>query len=320
VTLAVLVSAPFAVPPLRDAATLGGVPEARLALSPAYLGLAPISDVLDTLTLLGGRQHIALVVSAIVLYVATRVWRWRRAAPADGASRAARPSRFGGAVLEATRAALFLVALVVVYAVAALAPRPMAAIALTPADLYLAADFHAHTRFSHDGRPGWTPENARAWQRAAGTDVVYISDHRTVEGAERGIASNPAQAGQGTMILQAIELGWRGEHVNVLGAERVFKGLTTPGLRDVDEQALALSSVLVGREPMVIETIPGHPERAIAASGPGTPGVRALELVDGSPRGLDQSRLQRARLLALADSLRLARPGRHARRGASRRR
>jgi hypothetical protein len=135
---------------------------------------------------------------------------------------------------------------------------------------------------------------------------VYITDHRTVQGAELGIANNPTQAGQGTMILQGIELGWRGEHVNVLGAERVYKGLATPGLRDLDEQSLALGSLLASREPIVIGTIPGHPDRLVPANGPGTAGMRAIEIVDGAPRGLDQSRLQRARIARLADSLRMA--------------
>lgn len=302
VTLVVLVSGLFAVSPIRDAATLDSVTEARLQLSTGYLALAPISAVLDTLTLLGVRQHIALLLSAIATYVAVRVWRRQRAVRRPTA---APPPRVGG-LRESAYAFLFLLAIVATYAIGAVAPRPMAALALTPADLYLSADFHAHTRFSHDGRPGWEPEDVRAWQRAAGVDVAFIADHRTVQGAELGIANNPSQAGQGTMLLQAIELGWRGEHVIVLGAERVFKGLTTPGLRDVDDRSLALASMLGGREPIVIETIPGRPERMTPAAGPGSAGIRALELVDGAPRGLDQSRLQRAGLLKLADSLGLA--------------
>lgn len=310
VTLAVLVTALFAVAPVRDAATLDVVPEARLALSAGYLALAPLSSVLDALTLLGVRQHIALLVFAIVLYVALRVWRVRFSSAETVGDRrpvSARPPRSLGTVArEALYAALFLLAVVATYAVGAIAPRPMAALALSPPDIYMSVDFHAHTRFSHDGRPGWDPENVRAWQRSGGVDVAYISDHRTVEGAELGVANNPRQAGQGTMLLQAIELGWRGEHVNVLGAERVYRGLTTPGMRDVDERALALASMVAGREPIVIETIPGRPEAMVAADGPGTGGVRALELVDGAPRGLDQSRLRRARLVRLADSLGLA--------------
>jgi len=288
VTLALLVSAAFAVEPVRDAATFDVIPEAHLDLSSGYVAVAPISNVLDTLTLLGVRQHIAMLVSLIVLYFAVRIWRRRSAAR------------------EGLFAILFLLAIVVTYVAGALAPRPMAALELTPAELYLSVDFHSHTRFSHDGRRGWEPSDVRAWHRAAGFDAAFISDHRTVAGAEQGIADNPPQAGQGTMLLQAIEVGWRGEHVNVLSAGRVYRGLTTASLADIDEQALILASALAGREPVVIETIPGHPERIVAAGGPGTAGVRAIELVDGAPRGLDQSRLERARILRLADSANLA--------------
>ena len=289
--------------PIRDAVTFQPVSEARLHLSPGYLAIAPISAVLDTLTLLGVRQHIALLLGIIVVYVGIRIWRRRTASvSAPTASR----WRRSAPVRETVYALFLLLAIVAVYAVGALVPRPMAALALTPADLYLSVDFHAHTRYSHDGLAGWEPEDVRAWERSAGVDVVYVTDHRTVQGAELGIANNPPQAGLGTMILQGIELGWRGEHVNVLGAERVYKGLTTPGLRDVDEQSLALASLLASREPIVIGTIPGHPERFVPATGPGTAGVRAIEIVDGAPRGLDQSRLQRSRIAKLADSLGLA--------------
>ena len=117
VTLALLVSAAFAVEPVRDAATFDVIPEAHLDLSSEYVAVAPISNVLDTLTLLGVRQHIAMLVSLIVLYVAVRIWRRRSAAR------------------EGLFAILFLFAIVVTYVAGALAPRPMAALELTPAEL-----------------------------------------------------------------------------------------------------------------------------------------------------------------------------------------
>ena len=309
ITILVLLSASFAVEPLRDAATLQTVPEARLDLSPGYIALAPVSSVLDTLTLFGLRQHVALLVSLLVLYLANRAWRIDRTRRAMLPSAHAPPRavpRVSGLLRELGLLALFLVAIVVAYAAALVLPRPTAAIVLADPELYLAADFHSHTQYSHDGRPGWSAEDVRAWHRAAGFDMAYISDHRTVEGAERGIADNPRQAGQGTMLLQALEVGYRGEHVNVLGAGRVYKGLTTADNRDIDERALTLASLLGGREPILIETLPGHPAQIPFAGGEGGVGVRAIEVIDGSPRGLDQTRLQRSRILHLADSANLA--------------
>jgi hypothetical protein len=302
VTVLVLISAAFPEDAVRDAITLGPVPEAHLELSSGYLAIAPLSNVLDTLTLLGARQHIVVLLTVIVVYTIVRVSRAillrRRGEDTSTATvRALRELGFAG---------LLLAAIVVVYAGAALLPRPMAALVAQPNDVILIADFHAHTKYSHDGRPGWDPGDVRAWHRSAGFDVTYISDHRTVQGAELGIVDNPPVAGQGVMILQALEAGWHGEHVNILGANRFYKGLTTADLRDVDEQALKLGSLLPGREPIVIQTFPGRLDSVPLAKGPQTAGVRAIEIVDGAPRGLDQTRILRSRIVHLADSANIA--------------
>lgn len=301
ITLVVLITAALAEPPIRDAVSLGMVTEAHFDLSAGYIAIAPLSNILDTLTLLGARQHIAVLVSLVVLYAAIRIWRARR----GNAAETTLPRR-SLVIREMRYAALYLAAILVAYAAAMLLPRPMASIVVERSDVIVVVDFHSHTRYSHDGRPGWEPADVRAWHRAAGFDAAYISDHRTVQGAELGIADNPREAGQGEMLLQALEAGWRGEHVNILGANRFYKGLTSADLRDVDEQSLALASLLPGREPILIETLPGHLEKVVAAKGPQTAGIRAIEVVDGSPRGLDQTRLMRSRIVHLADSLNIA--------------
>lgn len=300
-TLLVLVSAAFAEGPIRDAVSFGPVQEAHLEHSIGYLVIAPISAILDTITLLGVRQHIAIIISLIVVYIAVRVWKIRTHRNADETT----PTHFQ-VVRETGYAAVFLLVIVLTYAAALILPRPMASLATETSDVLIAVDFHSHTKYSHDGRPGWDASHVREWHRAAGFDAAYISDHRTVEGAELGITDNPAEAGQGTMILQALEAGWRGEHVNLLGANRNYKGLTSADLRDVDEQALVLASLIRNHEPIVIETLPGDLRKIVPADGPGTAGIRAIEIVDGSPRGLDQTRIMRSRLVHLADSLNLA--------------
>lgn len=302
ITLLVLIAAAFAEEAVRDAVTLGPVPEAHLELSAGYLAIAPLSNILDTLTLLGARQHIVVLVTVIVIYAIVRAWRVALARRRGEASRNAT----GRTLRELGFAGLLLAAILLVYAAAAVLPRPMAALVAQPNDVILIVDFHSHTRYSHDGRPGWDPGDVRAWHRAAGFDAAYISDHRTVEGAELGIVDNPPVAGQGEMILQALEAGWHGEHVNILGANRFYKGVTTPDLRDVDEQALALGSLLRGREPIVIHTLPGRLDSLPLATGPQTAGVRAIEVIDGAPRGLDQTRIFRSRIVHLADSANLA--------------
>lgn len=294
--LLVLGSAPFAIPPIRDAITLDQVAEATLHRSAGYLLLAPLSDVLDLLTLLSVRQHVALLLTLVVGWVIWWIARGR-VLPAT-----VTPARRGARV--AARIGLAVLALVAVYFGGALLPRPMAALQVGPE--IVAIDFHAHTRYSHDGRPDWTPEDVRDWHRDAGFDAVYVSDHRTFEGARDGWSNNPVLAGQGVSLLPAIEVVWKGEHVNVLDADRMYRGIFNATLRDIDEDALRLASAIPGNEPVLIETIPGDPSKMIPAKGPGTPGVRALELIDGAPRGLGQGRRERMQLIKLADSLNLA--------------
>ena len=293
-TLVVLFTAPFAVDPLRDASTFEPVSYAHLVLSTGYLLLAPVCNVFDTLSLMSLQQHLVILASYGVLFIAWRTWR--------GARRGTTPWREGRAV------GLALAGLVLVYAAGVFVPRPMASLAVeTPLnDVVLVADFHSHTRYSHDGAPWFTPEANRRWHQRAGYDVAYITDHRTVRGAEEGIAGNPDQAGQGTMILQGLEVGWDGAHVNVLGAQRAYRGLTDPDLRDIDSSALALASLVPNHEPIVVFTFPGQLQHLHPAKGPGTPGVRAMEIVDGSPRGLGETRRKRTVINTIADTLNLA--------------
>jgi hypothetical protein len=296
VALLVVISAAVSVDPVRDAVTLGRVNEASLRLPAGYLLLAPLSNVLDTLTLMSVRQHIAFVLTVIVVYA---VWWWL--AGRDGLRRALPARR---ALRELARIGVGLVVLLALYSAAAVLPRPMARLDATT-DV-MAIDFHSHTRYSHDGRPDWTPDAVRQWHHEAGFDVAFITDHRTFEGARDAWANNPSTVGQGTVLLPAIEVVWKGEHVNVLDADRMYRGLLNTTLRDIDDQALTMVSMVPGAEPVLIETLPGDLSKVQAASGKGTAGVRAIEIVDGAPRGLGQTRAERERIIHLADSTNLA--------------
>jgi hypothetical protein len=296
VVVLVALSALFARDPLQDAATYAPVTEATLRRPMSYLLLAPVSNILDTLTLLSLRQHIALLATIIVCYA---VWWWTIGRVLLAA---VSPSR--RALREVARLGVGLVVFVGVYVGVAYLPRPMAA--LEASTDIVVVDFHSHTKYSHDGRPDWKPEDVRAWHHDAGFDAAYITDHRTFEGARDGWANNPVPVGGGTVLLPGIEVVWRGEHVNVLDADRMFRGLLNETLRDIDESALKMSSTLPMNEPVLIETMPGDLSKVVAAAGKGTPGIRAIEVVDGAPKGLGQTRRERARIVHLADSTNLA--------------
>ena len=131
-----------------------------------------------------------------MLFAAWRVWSVARRRPVE-------PARASS--IERSRSRLvFLAALFVVYAAVALLPRPMAQLVTTD-ETVLVIDFHSHTKYSHDGRSGWTEDDVRDWHRGAGYNVAYITDHATYEGAERGVAANPGLAGEGTVLLQGLE-------------------------------------------------------------------------------------------------------------------
>ena len=302
-TVLILGSAVVAVAPIRDAATLEPVAEADLVLSPSYLVASPFFDTLDTLSLLTVGQHVTLLLTVIVVYAAWRVWHRRTKKSRVGAHEGSRLSH--PTLREVAFAAALLLVLFLVYAVGAVVPRPMAALAVRDLDVVV-VDVHSHTKYSHDGRSGWEAEDVREWHASSGYNAAYITDHRNYRGAEEGVAANPAVAGQGTVLLSGLEVVYGGERVNVLSAGRVYRGLTTDNLWDIDTMSLALASMVTRREPVVVQTIPAELDRLKPAAGAMTPGVRAIEIVDGAPRGLSQTRGQRRRIVHLADSLNLA--------------
>lgn len=284
-SLAVIFSGGAAVRPVRDAASLGDVTEAFLARPPGYVALAPLSNVLDTLTLLSVRQHVALFAGLWVLFVAWRIWRhlragatWRRHLAAAG---------------------VVLLAIVLVDAAVVLLPRPMAYLASRDPNI-MRVDFHSHTGASGDARRAFSDDRNRDWHRAAGYDVAFVTDHGTVAGAERALADNAVSGLEVPMLLQSIEVTWTGEHVSILGAQRTYTGLFTQNLRDVDPGALALASAVPGREPVVVWHHPRQLDRLPVARGTSTSGVRAIEISNGAPDGMDEVRPKREAIVAFA--------------------
>ena len=271
----------MAVSAVRDAATRGIVVDAYLVRPTAYVALAPMSNVLDTLTLLSVKQHVALLLGALVLLAIWRGWRragsgWRRHLAAVG---------------------VFLVAVVALYVAGAVLPRPMASLVSDNANI-LIADFHSHTDASHDGRQSLARN--RRWHQRAGYGAAYITDHRTVEAAERALAGNPPIAAEGVMLLQGIEVTWDGEHVGILSAERTFKGLLLESNRDLDPDALRLASLFPGTEPVLVWHHPHDLSRLPVYTGPDSAGVSAIEIKNGAPDDMDEMREQHADILALA--------------------
>ena len=302
VTVLVAVSALATIPALQDAATHQPFPPATLHHPPGYLLGAPLFGLFDSVSLLTLRQHYALVVTLIVLYLAHRLVAALLARRTDRPRPLPRPSLPRRAAREALFAVAAIATLFAFYAAAALLPRPMTAITLADPDL-IAVDFHSHTNHSHDGWSRFTAARNRAWHEAGGFGAAYITDHYTWAGVDDALPANPARAGERTVLLSGMEVRLRDRHTNILGDRDryVFALDSTWHHLDPDSTAAARER---GVAPLtMLYTIPGALDRIVPLA-PGSPaGVVGVELSDGAPRGLEQARSGRADILALADSM-----------------
>ena len=265
--------------PLRDAVTRRPVPDVVLYRPFGYLLLAPVCEILDALTLLSSRQHLALIATTAALLVA---WRLARAR-----SRGSwQPGRDVAAFVAGTLGVATTYLLCVV-------PRPMAALRVTDPDVVV-VDFHSHTNASRDARKSFTVEHNRAWHRAAGFHAAYVTDHSSLGGATLGMAANPSRAGDDTVLLPGMETRGNGLILLALGvtgadAAAVGDHAKVPGRRSrvKRDHAVAIAT------PVDLDR-PGGWARVRAGI------AVAIEVSDGSPRGLEQTRREHDGFLALA--------------------
>lgn len=274
--------------PVVSALTGQPLPGVGLRLTPAYLLLAPLCGLVDYLTVLTITQHLAVLGTAAFLFFAWRVLRRRR-----------RRGFLVRAAVELGATVAFLAGVLGFYAFGALGPHPMAALSVDDPDVVV-VDFHSHTQASHDGRKSFTTERNRAWHRGAGFDVAYVTDHDRIDAAHEAVAHNPERAGDGVVMLAGREVVYRRQHVVVLGDLDPRLGPTVGSQGVVDPDRLCAGW------PVLIQTIPNDLGRvAPGACTEEGGGVRAIELVDGDPRGIAQGERERARILQIADSLNL---------------
>lgn len=289
VSLAVVIAGWFPVAPVRDAATLQDVPEVSLVRPTAYVDFAPFSDVLDTITLLSERQHIAVLLGLAAVWA---LWRFAR----PGGMRQGWRGNLGSF-------AALVTSITVVYAAAAFLPRPVAHLASLDPDV-LRIDFHSHTQASKDARRSFSIESNRAWHHAGGYDVAYVTDHDTFAGAEQGLANDPPTGNDGTVLLPGIEVSWQGEHVGVLGDEQISRCVLSANLHDMDPQDPVPASCRSVRAPFVVWNHPRDPQLAKLPFANGT--VRAIEVANGALHGMDLIRTKRQQIVALAQQHGLA--------------
>ncbi len=282
-TAVIAASALVAKAAVRDAVYGHPAPGVRFVVPVSYVVFSPLNRAFDLICLLSVPQHIALL-AVIAMWIG--IWRWLRA-------RSGKPTSFRR---EALTLSVCIILLAIVYVGAIAGPRPMAAIAVDDADL-IRVDFHSHSNVSGDARRSFSPAANREWHRAAGFDVTYITDHRRFRGAQAAAALNPARAGDGFVALSGFEGRFGGVDIIVPGMTVADSAMI--GVR----QRLDLDTLASGREPVVIAAVPvRNIERIDSIASVDTAYIRAVELVDGAPRGLLEEQRHGGRLRQIANS------------------
>jgi len=266
----VLFSAFDPLPSLVDAVNGATVPDADLVRPLAYIVIAPLSDVLDSLTFLSiERACVLLGVWAGVL----ALW---------GALRR------GTLVRRIFRALVGPLALVVIVAATVLLPRPVPRLVAADSGTTV-IDYHAHTSASHDGRSGWTPLALARWHAAQGFEASYVTDHNRVF---------DGQLAEPISLLEGAEWSVYRQHILALGE-------LTPIDRDRYNRAtssmLGVFADLHERGALAIASIPEYwrnhwedLDKFVKA------GVDGFEIVNCAPKAISFPDQARAWVVALA--------------------
>lgn len=275
-------------PPLIDPAHPNRIILASLIRPFGYYIIAPVSNILDGLTLLSVAQYWIAFCSSAVAFLFFWALKHGR-------------SRHGFTFRKSVRAlAGFTGGAVAIVGVALVAWRPMASLRIADRDL-ITVDFHSHTAASHDGRSGFDAERNREWHASSGFSAVYVTDHRTFDGALDGVQKNPALAGQGTTLLPGVELRDGDEHPILIGVDPKRMRITSP---DWKEAAVAADGGPA--PPILLLSMPGDILRIPLDETTGPVRIAGIEVSDGSPRGIAQSTRDQDAIVALAGKLHYA--------------
>jgi hypothetical protein len=281
-------TAVFSLPPLVDAGHPGNLVHGTLVKSAIYEIFAPVSNVLDAITLLSVTQLWTTFGTCALVFVF--LCGYRQAT-----------SRRGITLGKTIRAlAGFAAGAVAIIGIALVAARPMASLRLSDPDL-VAVDFHSHTSASHDGRSGFDAERNREWHSSSGFNVAYVTDHRTFDGALDGLLGNPIRAGERTTLLPGVELRDGDEHPILIGVDPRRMRITSP---DWKEAAVAADGGPA--PPILLLSMPGDILRIPLDESSGLVRVAGIEVSDGSPRGMGQAARDHDAIVALAERLRFA--------------
>jgi len=271
----ILLSQAFPLPsPVRDAATLQGVTGFTMHYPLGHLLFTPFCGLADVLTVLSYHQGIVMGIWVVTLFFILGGWR---------------------------RGGVCFFLLLVFVAWGALIPRPMGRLVAGDPDVLL-IDFHSHTRYSHDGRPMFTPERNMAWHRDQGYAASFITDHNRVEASQ--IANRESEADwpkTGYRSLQGEEVSLQKTHLIILGSHEKVDN------RPYDGDFAKIPGFVADMHKKNYPVIASLPEYWLYHWGAGVQdfvkwGMDGFEIVNSAPKALDFPPAYRVQIVDLCRS------------------
>ncbi len=282
IMLLLVVGAIWSELPLRDAVSMQPLTNFTLYFDMYYLLLAPWLNILDLMGALSLTQHMAWILSLWLLgiYTSFKLVRYYK------------PHLHQ---LWVGLIALFLgfVAMLFIYVVAMLVPRPMATLVVPEQDM-LVVDFHSHTDASHDANKSFDAEDNRWWHEYAGFDAVFVTDHSTFEGIEVGKANNADQAKDGVQLMDGVEVFHKGGHILALCAKHIVQKKKEYLWQKHSDEAC---------EPLLVQALPAPMSDSDARFRERE--IQAIEINDGAPLGLEEIKYRKY-LIAMAKRLNIS--------------
>lgn len=182
---------------LIDAVTGSAPGDVDLERPVLYVMFAPLSNTLDALTFFSqSRAEWALIVWILVLAAWGALRRsdtpltWRR---------------------RTVRALIGPGVLILLGVAAVLLPRPVPRLTTDGTGGGTVIDYHAHTKASHDGRPGWTLAKLAEWHERQGFEASYITDHNAVYDGSLPVT------GTSINLLPGVEWSVYRQHIVAIG-------------------------------------------------------------------------------------------------------
>jgi hypothetical protein len=156
-------------------------------------------------------------------------------------------------------------------------------------------DYHAHTKASHDGRPGWTLAKLAEWHERQGFEASYVTDHNVVYDG-----SLPVPEGTSISLLPGVEWSVHQQHIVAIGP---VEPLPRDSFQGSTARMIRIFAAIERQGGLSIASLPEYWRyhwddlRAFVVAG-----VDGFEIVNCAPKALEFPSELRRQVLTLAGS------------------